>query len=556
MKTVAFVILMIAVSAAALPGRAAGAALAPACAAEPFALQDVRLLDGPFKTAMARDAAYMLSLDPDRLLHNFRVNAGLPSAAEPLGNWEKPSCELRGHLTGHYLSACALMAASTGDARFKERADLLVRELAECQAALGASGYLSAFPETLFDRLEKGEKVWAPYYTLHKIFAGLLDAHTLCGSAQALEVATKLGDWVVARAGRLSDEQLQRALDTEHGGINESLANLYGLTGKPAYLEAARRLCHRRVLDPLAAGEDKLAGLHANTQIPKLVGAARLYELTGEAPFRDMSAFFWDRVANHHSYAMGGNSDHESFGPPDTLNGRVSPFTAESCNTYNMLKLTRHLFTWDAAAQRADFYERALYDHILASQDPATARMAYHIPVYGGWFMPYNTANDSCWCCTGTGFENHAKYGESIYWHAAEGLYVTLFIPSELTWREKGVTLRLETRYPEEETARLTLHCAKPTAFALRLRYPGWARRGMAVAVNGEPVAHSAKPGSFVAVSREWKDGDRVELRVPMGLRLEPMPDNPQRAAICYGPVVLAGELGTEGIVPDRKSVV
>ena len=524
--------------------------------AEPFALQDVRLLEGPFKAAMARDAAYLLALDPGRLLHNFRLNAGLPSTAEPLGNWEKPGCELRGHLTGHYLSACALMYASTGDARFKERADLLVRELAKCQAALGASGYLSAFPESFFDRLEAGDKVWAPYYTLHKIFAGLLDAHVHCGSAQALDVAAKLGDWAAARTGRLSDEQLQRALDTEHGGINESLANLYGLTGKPAYLEAARRLCHRRVLDPLAAGEDRLAGLHANTQIPKLVGAARLYELTGEARYRDMSAFFWDRVANHHSYAMGGNSDHEGFGPPDKLSERVSPFTAESCNTYNMLKLTRHLFAWDASASRGDFCERALYNHILASQDPRTGLMAYHIPVYGGWFMPYNTTNDSCWCCTGTGFENHARYGESIYWRDGKGLFVNLFIPSELAWREKGVTLRLETRYPEEETVRLTVRCEKPSAFELRLRDPGWAQRGMAVSVNGEPVAHAAKPGSFVAVSREWRDGDRVVLRIPVSLRLEPMPDNPQRAAICYGPVVLAGELGAEGLVPPMPYAI
>jgi len=527
-----------------------------ACKAQPFSLQDVRLLDSPFKTAMERDGACLLSLDPDRLLHNFRVNAGLPSSAEPLGNWEKPGCELRGHLTGHTLSACALMYASTGDKRFKERSDLLVRELAKCQAALGASGYLSAFPETLFERLERGEKVWAPYYTLHKIFAGLLDAQALCGNAQALEVASKLGDWAVARTGRLSDEQLQKALETEHGGINESLANLYALTGKEAYLQAARRLCHQKVLDPLAAGQDKLAGLHANTQIPKLVGAARLYELTGESRYRDMGNFFWDRVANHHSYAMGGNSDHEGFGPPDKLNGRVSPFTAESCNTYNMLKLTRHVFSWDPSAAQADFYERALYNHILASQDPDTGRMAYHIPVYGGWFMPYNTPNDSCWCCTGTGLENHAKYGDSIYWRDGEGLYVSLFIPSELAWREKGVTLRLETRYPEEEAVRLTVRSEKQATFTLRLRYPGWARRGLAVTVNGEPFAHDAKPGSFVSVSRVWKDGDRVELTVPMSLRLQPMPDNPTRAAICYGPVVLAGELGREGIVPPMPYAI
>ncbi len=533
-------------------GQPAGAAFK----ARPFALQYVRLLDGPFKTAMDRDARYMLEIDPDRLLHNFRRNANLPSTAQPLGNWESPGSGLRGHLTGHYLSACALMYGSTGDKRFKERATLLVRELAKCQSALGNSGYLSAFPETVFDELEAGKRPWAPYYTLHKILAGLLDAHTLCGNAEALDVAKKMGDWVVWRIGRLSDEHLALTLDVEHGGINESMANLHALTADPRFLAAARRLCHKKVFDLLAAHQDKLSGLHANTQIPKIIGAARLYEITGEERYRDVAGFFWDRVVNHHSYVIGGNSDHEGFGPPDKLNLRVSPFTAESCNTYNMLKLTRQLFAWNPQATQADYYERALYNHILASQDPLTGRMAYHIPVYGAWFMPYNTPNDSCWCCTGSGFENHAKYGDSIYWQSSDGLFVNLFIPSELHWRDKSVTLRQETRYPEEETSRFELRCEQPTAFALHLRYPGWAERGMEIKVNGERFQHDAKPGSFVSISRTWKTGDRIEIKLPMDLRLEPMPDNPTRAAICYGPVVLAGELGTGGITPPMPYAV
>jgi DUF1680 family protein len=309
--------------------------------AEPLPLTAVRLLDGPFKTAMARDARYLLDLDPERLLHNFRLNAGLLSNAEPLGNWESPKSELRGHLTGHYLSACALMYASTGDERFKQRAALLVSELAKCQTALGASGYLSAFPESFFDRLEAGTKVWAPYYTLHKILAGLLDVHQLCASPLALEVAAKLGNWVKMRTDRLTDDQVEKMLGVEHGGINESMANLYALTRDEKYLQLARRLFHKRVLEPLAARQDKLAGLHANTQFPKVIGAARLYELTGEERYRTIAEFFWDRVVNHHSYVMGANSDHEGFGRPDKLNDRVSPYTAESCNTYNLLKLTR-----------------------------------------------------------------------------------------------------------------------------------------------------------------------------------------------------------------------
>jgi uncharacterized protein len=517
---------------------------------EPFPLANVRLLDGPFKDAMQRDGKYLLELDPDRMLHNFRITAGLSSNAQPLGGWEAANSELRGHLVGHYLSACAMMYASTGDQRFKDRADLIVAELAKCQEALGTSGYLSAFPETFFDRLESTGRVWAPYYTLHKILAGLLDVHTYCENRQALDVSAKFGNWVCSRTGRLSDDKLQRVLNVEHGGINEAMANLYGLTGDDKYLQTARRLWHKRVLDPLAAGEDKLAGLHANTQFPKVIGAARLYELTGDSMYHNTAEFFWDCVVHHHSYATGSNSDHERFGPPDLLNSRISPFTAETCNTYNMLKLTRQLFAWDASPAQADFYERGLYNHILASQDPRTGMMAYHLPLYGGWFMPYNTPTDSCWCCTGTGFENHAKYGDSIYWHHDNNLLVSLFMASELNWPEKGMVVRQETRYPEEQTTRLNFTVAKPQEMTLHLRYPAWAQHGMAITVNGEPFQHNQQPGSFVLISRTWKTGDHVEVTMPMSLRLEPMPDNPGRVAICYGPVVLAGELGTQGIDP------
>lgn len=524
--------------------------------ARPFALQDVRLLEGPFKAAMERNGKYLLELEPDRLLHTFRLNAGLPSSAKPLGHWEDPKGELRGHFVGHYLSACALMYGSTGDDRFRERAALIVRELAKCQAALGTSGYLSAFPESFIDRVETTGRVWAPYYTLHKVLAGLLDAHEFCGSSQALEVARRFGDWVAARNGRLSDEQLQKMLAVEHGGINEAMANLYARTGDEKHLEAARRLFHKQVLDPLAARQDQLAGLHANTQFPKVIGVARLYELTGEERYRTMAEFFWDRVVNHHSYVIGGNSDHEHFGPPDQLSKRVSPWTAETCNTHNMLKLTRHVFGWDAAAAQADYYERGLYNQILATQDPHTGMMAYHVPLYGGWFMPYNTPDNSFWCCTGTGVESHAKYGGTIYWQDDEGLMVNLFIPSELTWSERGIRVRQQTRYPETDTTRLEFTCQKPARFKLRLRYPGWARSGCEVTVNRERLEMGAKPGSYIAVEREWRTGDVLELRLPMTLRLEAMPDDSNRVALCYGPCVLAGALGTNGIVPPMPYAV
>ncbi len=531
-----------------LPPAGLGGKTAVAIAATPFAPPEVRVSYGPFGLAMGRDRDYLLSLDPDRLLHAFRLNAGLPSSARPLGGWEEPKSEVRGHFVGHYLSACALMFAGTGDARLKERAALLVAGLAKCQDALGASGYLSAFPESFIDRVETTGQVWAPYYTLHKILAGLLDIHALCGNAQALEVAKKFGNWVKARNDRLDDAKVQKMLGVEHGGINESMANLYAATGDARYLEAARRLCHKAVLDPLAARADALAGLHANTQFPKVIGAARLYELTGEERYRTLAEFFWDRVVNHHSYCNGGNSDHESFGPPDDFSGRLSPWTAETCNTYNMLKLTRHVFAWTRSAACADYYERALYNHILPSQDPRTGMMAYHVPLYGGWFMPYNTPEDSFWCCTGTGVENHAKYGDSIYWRDDDGLYVNLFIGSELLWREKGLFLRQGTRYPEEDKTRLDFQCREPVAMTLRIRYPGWAADGMTVKVNGEGVAHDAKPGSYVAVARTWKTGDWVEARIPMRLHLEMLPGDATRGAIFYGPLVLAGLFGTDPI--------
>lgn len=518
--------------------------------AQPFALCDVRLLDSPFSAAMRRDAEYLLDLEPDRLLHTFRLNAGLPSSAEPLGGWEEPKCELRGHFLGHYLSACALMYASTGDRRLKERADGIVATLAECQRELGTSGYLSAFPESFLDRVEKSQPVWAPWYTLHKILAGLLDVHTLCGNAQALDVARRFGDWVKTRTDRLSDEQMERMLAMEHGGINEALANLYAATGEERYLQAARRFYHQAVLDPLARGEDQLAGKHANTQFPKVIGTARLYEVTGDAPYRSLSEFFWARVVHHHSYVIGGNSDREHFGEPDKLNERVSPWTVETCNTHNMLKLTRHLFAWHAEPAEADYYERALYNQILASQDPQTGMMAYHFPLFGSCFRPYNTPRDSFWCCTGTGIESHAKYGDGIYWHDADGLFVNLFIPSVLSWKEKGVTLRQETRFPEADTTRLELACQEPVALTLRIRHPAWAERGVTLQVNGEPVAVEPKPGSYIELKRTWRSGDRVEVQMPFSLRTESMPDNPHRLAILYGPIVLAGKLGTEGIVP------
>jgi len=519
--------------------------------ARSFALTDVRLLDGPFREAMLRDQQFLLSLELDRLLHTFRLNAGLPSSATPLGGWEAPDVELRGHSLGHFLTASALMHAATGDARFKARADAVVAELAKVQQALATranAGYLSAFPEEFFDRLEKRQRVWAPYYTLHKIMAGLLDVHERCGNAQALDVLVKMAGWVKLRMDRLSEEQRQAALETEFGGMNEVLANLYAVTGNPEHLRLARYFDHRAVFDPLARGEDKLDGLHANTQIPKAIGAAREYELSGETRYRDIASFFWERVARHRSYVTGGHSDNESFFPIERFSQHLGAASAETCNTYNMLKLTRHLFAWAPSAELMDFYERALLNHILASQDPATGMMIYYCPLKPGAFKTYSKPDASFWCCVGTGMENHAKYADTIYFHGDDSLYVNLFVPSELTWREKGLVVRQETRFPEEDTTRLTLQPDQPRRLAVKIRYPAWAQSGITVTVNGRNEKVSATPGSYVTLERRWKKGDVVQVRLPMSLRQEAMPDDAKTVALLYGPLVLAGDLGREGL--------
>jgi DUF1680 family protein len=516
-----------------------------------FDLREVRLLDGPFKHAMELDRRYLLSLDVDRLLHNFRVNAGLPSAAEPLGGWEDPKCELRGHFVGHYLSACALMYASTGDERLKQKGDAVVAGLAACQAKL-KGGYLSAYPEEFFDRVEAQRRVWAPYYTLHKIFAGLLDMYVYGDNAQALQVCKRLADWVIARNGRLSDEQMQRMLGNEHGGMNEVLANLYGLTGEEKYLKIAQRFNHMAVIAPAARRQDRLTGLHANTQIPKFVGTARQYELSGEDWLKTASLFFWDTVVKERSYVIGGNSDNEGFSPKERLSEALGPNTTETCNTYNMLKLTRHLFCWDPRVEYADYYERALYNHILASQDPETGMMCYYVPLRSGSRKTYSTPLSSFWCCTGTGIENHAKYGDSIYFHDGQReLYVNLFIASELDWKAKGLKLRQETKFPLEPRTRLVLICEQPVELSLKIRHPSWATSGFEVRLNGRPQpiggrdgpAVPGTPGSYVVLKRTWKSGDTVEVSMPFSLRTEGFRDNPRRLAFLHGPLVLCAEV-------------
>lgn len=535
---------------------------AVAARASSFDLADVRLLGGPFRRAQELDAKYMLRLEPDRMLHNFRVNAGLKPKAPVYGGWEsqEPWVEIRchGHTLGHYLSACAMMFAATGDGRFKRRSDYVVAELRECQES-GGSGLVCAFPDgekSLRAVLDAKRFVGVPWYTMHKISAGLRDAHLFTGSRAALDVLVKLSDWAVAFTRGLSDEQFQRMLGWEHGGMNEVLADVYALTGEKRFLTLAERFCHRALLEPLARSRDTLDGLHSNTQIPKVIGFNRLYELTGRGDYGAASRFFWRTVVERRTFATGGNGDFEHFFPPaEFLKHLSSAKTMETCCSHNMLRLTRSLFALEPSAAYADHYERALYNSILASQDPDSGMMTYFQPTRPGYLKLYCTPTDSFWCCTGSGMENHAKYGDSIYFRGQGGLYVNLFIPSALSWKEKGLTLTQTTRFPEHDRTRLRLNVRRPSRLTLNVRHPSWCD-AVRVSVNGRRHTTSGRPGGYVALNRTWRDGDTVEVHLPMTLRAEPLPGSPEVVAFLYGPVVLAGRLGRQGLTPGADIIV
>jgi len=522
--------------------------------AYPFHLKQVRLLEGPFKQAMERDLKYMLSLDSDRLLHMFRINAGLPSSAQPLGGWEKPDVELRGHTMGHYLSACALIYASTGDEKIKSKADALVRELAKCQKALGEKGYLSAFPEEFFDRVEATRKVWAPYYTIHKIMAGLVDMYEYCGNREALEVVENMAGWVKMRTDRSDDVHMERVLNhTEQGGMNEVLSNLYSITGKSEYLKLARRFDEKHYTVPLSKYRDQLKGEHVNSFIPNIIGTAREYEMTGDRVLFNIATFFWTQVISSRSYATGGTSNDEAWRTePFELSTELGRHSHETCCTYNMLKLTRHLFSWEPRASYADYYERALLNGILSTQHPENGMMMYYVPMMSGLYKTFMKPFDSFWCCTGTGMENHAKYGDSIYFHDSQGIYINLFIASELNWPEKGLRLRQETNFPEKQNTVFILNLNKPVELSLRIRIPYWTAEGGYISINGKKLETFASRSSFLELNRVWKNGDRVEVFLPMNFHLHRMPDKPNLVAIMHGPLVLAGELGTEGLTEDK----
>ncbi len=528
-------------------------------------LSTVTLLDSPFRQNQARNTTYLLFLDPERMLRSFRLNYGLTATATPLGGWEAPNSQIRGHMTGHLLSGLALTYANTSDPALKTRSRYLVSQLAALQARAATAGfhpgYLSAFPEVYFDWLEQGKSVWSPYYMIHKYLAGMIDQYQLAGDDQALDVAMKLADWVDWRTGRLQYDQMQMVLQTEFGGLPEALANLYTITGLERYLATAQRFYHAAVLDPLAEGEDNLPGLQANVTTPKIIACVRMWEETGSGKYHDIAQNFWDIVTGHHVYVIGGVGNYEHFQAPDVVAAQLSNFTCENCVGYNMLKLTRLLhFHQPQRVDMLDYYERTLLNQMLGEQDPTSPHgfNCYYTGLSSGAFKRqplnyfpqgnpgiYATDWDTFTCDTATGLETQAKFADSIYSRDADGIYVNLFIPSQV--RSQGLVLQQATGFPDDPVIRLSVVAGAAT-LTLRVRVPKWVAGPSAVRLNGKLLGNlpGAGPSGWIALRRRWQTGDLLEVTLPMELAVEPTPDHPAVQALTYGPVVLSGVFGSD----------
>ena len=506
--------------------------------AQPFALKDVKLLPSRFQRNMQRDSAWIASIPVNRLLHSFRNTAGVYSALEggydaglKLGGWESLDCDLRGHITGHLLSAMAYLASSAtvpSGSPLGLKADSLVQGLAEVQRQYG-TGYLSAFGEGLIDRNLAGKSgVWAPWYTLHKILQGLIDQYMMCGNEKALEVAKGMGDWAYNKTKNLTDEQRRKAIRNEFGGINEAMYNLYAITRDEKYLQVARFFYHNDKIDPLKAGNNDLGTNHANTFIPKLLGECRNYELFGAEDSRQAATLLYNTLVNDHAFVTGEVSDKEHLFKPETQSKHLTGYDGENCCTYNLLKLADRLFTYQPNSKIADYYVRALYNHILGQQDTLTSMVCYFTPLMTGGYRLYSTRDSSFWCCVGSGFESHAKYQSSIYFHNDQNLYVNLFIPSELNW--DSTIIRQETSFPESNKTMITAS----SKINMMVRYPYWASY---MKVNGKRV--KADKDGYVSV----KDTKKAEIEFGMSLHEEATKDDASRVALLYGPIVLGGRL-------------
>ncbi len=532
-----------------------------------FNLNEVKLLNSPFKKAMSLDSAYLLSLKPDRLLHRFHLYAGLPTKDSVYRGWESQG--LSGHTLGHYLSAASMMFTATGNEEFKKRVEYIVTELEKCQLAR-KSGYVGAIPDedSIFGKVAKGEIKssgfdlnggWSPWYTVHKIMAGLCDAYLYTDNKKALQVVTGMADWVYNTVNHLDDSTRLAMLNCEYGGMNDVLANIYAFTGSKKYLDLSYKFYDEFVMGQLAKQIDPLPGKHSNTNVPKAIGSASQYELTGNARDKTIASFFWESMVRHHTYVIGGNSNYEYCGKQDSLSERLSDNTCETCNTYNMLKLTRHLFAWNPSGQLMDYYERALYNHILASQNPEDGMMTYFVPLRMGTKKEFSRPFNSFTCCVGSGIENHSKYAEQIYSHdEQEGIFVNLFIPSVLNWKEKGIILQQETNFPESNSTTITYLGEAGKTITLLIRKPFWSRGRTRFFMNGKEnyniKSYDRKfefdqVEGYMPIKVIMQKNDKLEIRFSMHLYTESMPDNPTRIAFKYGPLVLAGLLGKD--MPD-----
>jgi uncharacterized protein len=524
--------------------------------AESFPLSDVRLLDGPFKHAEQLDVKYILEMDVDRLLAPYLREAGLKPKAESYGNWENTG--LDGHIGGHYLSALSMMYASTGDQRIKERMEYMISEFKRCQDNT-PDGYLGGVPGSteLWKNISQGKinaasfslnNKWVPLYNIHKIYAGLRDAWLFGESVVAKEMLIKLTDWACKLVENLTDEQIQDMLRSEHGGLNEVFADVAAITGESKYLKLARQFSHQAILNPLLKGEDKLTGMHANTQIPKVIGYKRVADVDGDNAWDAASRFFWETVVDNRSVSIGGNSVREHFHPTNDFSSMISSEEGpETCNTYNMLRLTKMLFETDPKVRYTDYYERALYNHILSTQNPETGGFVYFTPMRSGHYRVYSQPHTSFWCCVGSGLENHAKYGEMIYSHSGNKLFVNLFIASKLNWKSQGIRLKQQTKFPDEEQTSFVIETKKKSDFELNLRCPSWIAEGqLEISINGKKQIYKPNSNGYVAINRTWKNGDRVVVNLPMHTNIEQLPDKSNYYSLLHGPIVLASKTGQE----------
>lgn len=519
-----------------------------------FPLSDVLLLESPFKQAQQTDLRYMLSLDADRLLSPFLREAGLSPKATSYTNWENTG--LDGHIGGHYLSALSMMYAATGNRDIKLRLDYMLSELNRCQETV-ATGFIGGTPGSLqlWDEIKQGNiragsfdlnGKWVPLYNIHKTYAGLRDAYLFGGSTLARDMLVRFSDWMIDITVNLSDEQIQDMLRSEHGGLNEAFADVASITGDDKYLALARRFSHMAILNPLIKGEDKLTGQHANTQIPKIIGYKRIADLTGDSQWDQAVCFFWQTVIDHRTVCIGGNSVREHFHPAEDFSSMIKDVQGpETCNTYNMLRLGEMLYQTSPDTRFIEYCERALYNHILSSQEPDKGGFVYFTPMRPGHYRVYSQPQASFWCCVGSGLENHAKYGEFIYAHSNNELYVNLFISSRLQWKDKGVTLVQQTHFPDNEQVSLRLESAPEQVFSLKIRYPSWVSEGkLRLAINGNQQTVSASPGEYIT------------LNLPMHVSLEQMPDKSNYYAFMYGPLTLATPTGTQhldGLYADES---